>query len=305
MSSIAFGCDCLHDSSVPAAAGRSHRPGRTPRGTFRGPNVPAAPLKRPANVRACWPHDRHRERAAADRDAPHRHHRRGPRPVLRRRPQDRPSGGSPTAGSPTAATGGPPPAASAPTRTWLWPDAARPAPGEASQSELVRLYPDRGSIPRGTWRQLLEGAREEIGVLVYAALFLAEDPAARRLLADRPGRRPGAAAARRPRRRGGRAAAARRRASGRRDRREDPQRPGPVPRPSIEAGAEIRLHDTDALQLDLPRPTTSCSSTPTSRVHRRLRPGPAPAPDLRRRLVAAYLESFERVWDGAKPWNGG
>src|SRR5271168_3139616 len=70
---------------------------------------------------------------------------------------------------------------------YLWPDApgrGQERRAEASQSELVRLYPDRGSIPRGTWHQLLGGAREDIAVLVHAGLFLAEDPATRRLLAD-------------------------------------------------------------------------------------------------------------------------
>jgi hypothetical protein len=70
---------------------------------------------------------------------------------------------------------------------YLWPDAPGRAPGrrvEASQSELVRIYPDRGSIPRETWHRLFSGAREEIGVLVYAALFLAEDAGVRRLLAE-------------------------------------------------------------------------------------------------------------------------
>jgi transcriptional regulator with XRE-family HTH domain len=68
---------------------------------------------------------------------------------------------------------------------YLWPSAPGRArdPVEAGQSELVRLYPDRGSIPRDTWHQLLGGAQEEIGILVYAALWLAEDAAVRRVLA--------------------------------------------------------------------------------------------------------------------------
>ena len=68
---------------------------------------------------------------------------------------------------------------------YLWPEPlAGASRAEASQSELVRVYPDRGSVPRGTWHQLLGGAREEIAILVHAGLFLAEDPATRRLLAD-------------------------------------------------------------------------------------------------------------------------
>jgi len=68
---------------------------------------------------------------------------------------------------------------------YLWPDApGRGQRAEAGQPEVVRVYPDRGSVSRGTWHQLLGGAREEIAVLAHAALFLAEDPATRRLLAD-------------------------------------------------------------------------------------------------------------------------
>jgi transcriptional regulator with XRE-family HTH domain len=70
---------------------------------------------------------------------------------------------------------------------YLWPD----APGEtsarradANRAELVRLYPDRGSIPREMWQHLLGDAREHIGILVYAALFLAEDAGVRKLLAE-------------------------------------------------------------------------------------------------------------------------
>jgi Domain of unknown function (DUF5919) len=70
---------------------------------------------------------------------------------------------------------------------YLWPD----APGRdqarrdgAAQSELVRLYPDRGSVPRATWHQLFGDAREEISILVHAGLFIAEDPVTRRLLAE-------------------------------------------------------------------------------------------------------------------------
>jgi hypothetical protein len=41
---------------------------------------------------------------------------------------------------------------------YLWPEA--PGRGQerrdgATRSELVRLYPDRGSVPRATWHQLL------------------------------------------------------------------------------------------------------------------------------------------------------
>jgi len=40
--------------------------------------------------------------------------------------------------------------------SYLWPEARRPAGRrvEAAASELVRLYPDRASVPRETWLRL-------------------------------------------------------------------------------------------------------------------------------------------------------
>ena len=71
-----------------------------------------------------------------------------------------PSAGSAPAASRTAGTGGRQPGASAARTTTCWPDAPGEAPArraEASRAELVRLYPDRGSIPREMWQHLLGG----------------------------------------------------------------------------------------------------------------------------------------------------
>jgi hypothetical protein len=46
-------------------------------------------------------------------------------------------------------------------------------------------YPYRSAVPRDEWRRLFAGAEREIGILVYAALFLAEDVGLVRLLADK------------------------------------------------------------------------------------------------------------------------
>jgi hypothetical protein len=58
----------------------------------------------------------------------------------------------------------------------LWPGvaarqvlAARPAP------EVLATYPHRWAVPRETWQNLFELAEHEIGILVYAGLFLSED----------------------------------------------------------------------------------------------------------------------------------
>lgn len=59
---------------------------------------------------------------------------------------------------------------------YLWPDAlSREQVTTASASEILAVYPHRTEVPRDVWQRLFESAEEEIGVLVYAGLFLAED----------------------------------------------------------------------------------------------------------------------------------
>lgn len=67
---------------------------------------------------------------------------------------------------------------------WLWPQATPARREAAGQSELVRLYPDRASVPRETWLALMDGAREEIAVLVMSGTFYAQtQPRVSRMLA--------------------------------------------------------------------------------------------------------------------------
>lgn len=51
--------------------------------------------------------------------------------------------------------------------------------------EIKASYPHRSAVPHETWRRLFSGAQHEIGLLAYAALFLAEDVELTRLLADK------------------------------------------------------------------------------------------------------------------------
>src|SRR2546430_1374987 len=57
--------------------------------------------------------------------------------------------------------------------SYLWPDVRRPAAAraEAAQSELVRLYPDRASVPREVWLRMLTDAAAHIDVLVFSGTF--------------------------------------------------------------------------------------------------------------------------------------
>lgn len=60
--------------------------------------------------------------------------------------------------------------------TYLWPDAlTRDQVASASESEIVNVYPHRWTVPSDMWRNFFDNAESEIGVLVYAGLFLSED----------------------------------------------------------------------------------------------------------------------------------
>ena len=64
----------------------------------------------------------------------------------------------------------------------LWPHLAGvPAIG----AEVYATYPHRASVPRDVWRNMFAAAQHEIGVLVYAGMFLAEDIDLIRVLSER------------------------------------------------------------------------------------------------------------------------
>lgn len=60
---------------------------------------------------------------------------------------------------------------------YLWPElldgSAAEDRGESIESELVRVHPDRASVPRDTWIHLLAGATRQIDILVFAGTSLA------------------------------------------------------------------------------------------------------------------------------------
>ena len=70
---------------------------------------------------------------------------------------------------------------------YLWPDAlTRDEVAAASQSEIVTVYPHRSEVPRDVLGRFFAEAETEIGVLVYAGLFLSEDSGSNGRLPTRP-----------------------------------------------------------------------------------------------------------------------
>lgn len=61
------------------------------------------------------------------------------------------------------------------SESYLWPDAvSNHRKAQVAESEVVHIYPRRGAVPADLWQRLLDKASHQIGVLVYAGLFLPE-----------------------------------------------------------------------------------------------------------------------------------
>jgi lambda repressor-like predicted transcriptional regulator len=186
--------------------------------------------------------------------------------------------------------------------SYIWPDALdRDQVVAASESEIVAVYPHRWAVPRDTWGHLFERATSEIGVLVYSGHFMAEDAGLKRLLSSK------AEAGVRVRILLGDPdspyVAERGQAEGIAD-----AMPGKVRsaiamfRPlALVDNVEIRLHGTilynsiyradEQLLVNTHIYGTMANNAPV--FHLRKIPGAG--------MAAAYIESFERVWEIAKP----
>ena len=122
-----------------------------------------------------------------------------------------------------------------------------------SESEVVAVWPHRSEVPRDTWGHLFSQAEREIGVLVYAGLFLSEDAGMQKIFKDK------AAAGVRVRILLGdpdsQVVADRGDDEGIGDtvRRQGPQRPGAVPAAAAGRGRGVPVAPHGAVQLDLPR----------------------------------------------------
>jgi hypothetical protein len=70
--------------------------------------------------------------------------------------------------------------------SYLWPDAlSREQVTAASDSEVLAIWPRRSDMPHEIWERLFAAAQREIGVLVYAGLFLSEDASLKKILAEK------------------------------------------------------------------------------------------------------------------------
>ena len=167
--------------------------------------------------------------------------------------------------------------------------------------EVKVVYPHRSDVPRDEWRQLFNNAEQEIGILVYAGLFLAEDVTIVRLLADKA--RAGLAvrllladpASSRVAERGteegiGTAVAAR------------IHNALALLRPLLEtSGVQIRQHDTvlynsifradDEMLVNIQVHGIAAAYVPVLHLHRAEPNG----------MFTTYVDCFERVWADATP----
>lgn len=63
------------------------------------------------------------------------------------------------------------------SENYLWPDAIAPErKAEIAESEVVKVYPHRHSVPNDLWEHLLGGAEQHIEMLNYSGMFLTDNP---------------------------------------------------------------------------------------------------------------------------------
>ncbi|MFI5933721.1 XRE family transcriptional regulator [Actinoplanes sp. NPDC051494] len=183
----------------------------------------------------------------------------------------------------------------------LWPSLPRPADPVTEADEVRIIYPHRSEAPSDSWARLLSRAQEEIDILAYSALFLAENASVPALLRRKAragvrvrialGDPAGKHVADRGAEEGiGAGMSARIRTA----------LVSLVPLTS-EPGVDLRLHDT-VLYNSTYRSDAEMLVNP--HVYGRLA-AHAPVLHLKSRrddgMVATHRASFERVWGAAKP----
>ena len=185
---------------------------------------------------------------------------------------------------------------------YLWPDAlARDQAADASESEIITVYPHRWAVPKDLWGHYFDNAEREIGILAYSGFFIADDPGLHALFKAK------AADGVRVRIMVGDPDSAEVAARGA-DEGIDESMASKIrnvivlykPLLRIE-GIEIRLHDT-VLYNSIYR--TDDQLLVNTHIYGA---GASLAPVMHLRHVAGgdmvntYLESFEKVWSGARP----
>ncbi|GAA4375705.1 DUF5919 domain-containing protein [Actinomadura verrucosospora] len=182
----------------------------------------------------------------------------------------------------------------------LWPHLAMTnVRVEAPAIDILATYPHRWAVPRPVWHQLFRAARDEIGVLAYAGLFLAEDMGIMRVLAQRA--RDGVAVRILLGDPDGTCVAERGSDEGVGESMAAKIRNALVHYRALREvdGVEIRLHDT-VLYNSVYRADDDLLINPHAYG---IAASHAPVLHLRRTedgdMASTYLESFERVWSGA------
>jgi transcriptional regulator with XRE-family HTH domain len=188
---------------------------------------------------------------------------------------------------------------------YIWPDAlGKEVVAAVSQSEVIAVWPHRWAVPRDVWGHFFSGAEREIGALVYSGMFMAEDIGVHQLFAER------ARAGVRVRLLLGdpdsRNVAERGQAEGIGEGMAAKVRSSIVlfGRVLAEPGVELRLHGTvlynsiyradDQLLVNTHIYGVVANNAPV--FHLRKIPGGE--------MASTYIESFERVWDDATPYQG-
>jgi hypothetical protein len=67
----------------------------------------------------------------------------------------------------------------------IWPELRAMSSRSSRPTEIAGIYPRRTSISSQSWLSFFEGAKSEVGILAYSALFLAEDARVVRLLREK------------------------------------------------------------------------------------------------------------------------
>ena len=188
--------------------------------------------------------------------------------------------------------------------TYLWPGSksAHQLAG-LSESEILTVYPHRWAVPRDAWSRLFDEAEEEIGILVFGGYNISDDPGLRQMLKSKAeeGLRvrillgdPD-----------GPEVAARGRDEGIDESLAAKVRNSIVNFRRLGDGVEIRLHRTTLYnsiyrgddELLVNSHIYGMAATDAPVMHLKQIVGGS--------MVTTYLESFERVWDGARPLDDG